>query len=225
MTDLISTPDLLLAAPALVTALLGLMLAFFAMMKFARKRIVLGGIQCVCATGLLGAAAALLLLGTNLYTYHRLTYEAEIARIEFWQSGTQQYLAMVSALGIQPGLSYVLTGDEWQMDARVLKWTGMANLAGLNSRYRLERLSGRYSNVVQEQIDPRTAFALSEDPGLDVWQMLGKLQVWTDWVDTYYGSSTYMPMADQAIYQVVLTQSGLVARPLNEQAKQAVRDW
>jgi hypothetical protein len=225
MADFIPTPDLLLATPALIFALLGLMLAFFAVIKLLRKRIIHGCIQGTCACGLLGIAAVLLLLGSNLYTYQRLTYENEIARIEFWQSGTQQYLAVVSPAGNKSDQSYTLSGDEWQLDARVLKWTGVANLAGLNSRYRLERLSGRYRSVAQERSDPRTVFPLSTNPGLDLWQLLGKIQAWTSWVDTYYGSSTYMPMADQAAYQVVLTQSGLVARPANAQAQKAVREW
>src|SRR5688572_26027201 len=101
MADFIKQVDLLLAAPALACALLGLLLAVFAMVKIRRKRIIAAGIQGLCATTLLGLAAALVLLGTNLYTYHRLTYEAEIARIDFRQSAPQQYLAVITTQGAQ----------------------------------------------------------------------------------------------------------------------------
>ena len=123
------------------------------------------------------------------------------------------------------GRSYLLTGDEWQVDARILKWRSLANLAGLNARYRLERISGRYSDIRQEREDARTVFRLSKDPGLDVWKWIVKLNARTDWIDTIYGNSAYMPMADEAEYEVVLTQSGILARPLNEQAQLAVRGW
>ena len=36
------------------------------------------------------------------------------------------------------------------------------------------------------------------------------------WADALYGSAVYVPMSDGARYQVVVSQSGLVARPLNE---------
>jgi hypothetical protein len=44
-------------------------------------------------------------------------------------------------------------------------------------------------------------------------------------VDTVYGSAALMPMADNARYGMWMTQSGLVARPVNDQAAQAVGNW
>jgi len=225
MTGFITPPDLLLATPALIFALLGLLLTVLALAKIRQKRVFMAGVQGMSAIVCLSSGAVLLLLGTNLNTYQRLTYETEIARIQFWQSGHQQYLAVVMLDSDEANYSYLLAGDEWQIDARILKWNALANLAGLNSRYRLERLGGRYSDVKQEQSDPRTIFSLSEDPGLDIWSMLGKLQTWINLVDAYYGNSTYMPMADRAEYQIVLTQSGIITRPLNDVAERAVRRW
>jgi hypothetical protein len=40
-----------------------------------------------------------------------------------------------------------------------------------------------------------------------------------------YGSATYLPMADGADYEVTVSQSGLVARPLNDAARLAVGAW
>ncbi len=40
-------------------------------------------------------------------------------------------------------------------------------------------------------------------------------------VDTLYGSGAAMPMADGATYEVWITQSGLLARPTNEKAREA----
>ena len=45
------------------------------------------------------------------------------------------------------------------------------------------------------------------------------------WVDALYGSVAYVPMSDGASYQVVVSQNGLVARPLNDAARQAVGAW
>ena len=38
----------------------------------------------------------------------------------------------------------MLEGDLWQLDLNLLRWKSLAELIGLESGYRLERLSGRY---------------------------------------------------------------------------------
>ena len=40
-------------------------------------------------------------------------------------------------------------------------------------------------------------------------------------MDTLYGGAAYMPMADGARYEVWITQSGLIARPANDVARNA----
>ena len=70
---------------------------------------------------------------------------------------------------------FMLAGDEWQLDARVLKWKGWANLLGLDAQYRLERVSGRYRDIEQERNDERTVYALSENPGVDLWTLSTRL--------------------------------------------------
>ena len=52
-----------------------------------------------------------------------------------------------------------------------------------------------------------------------------RLPRWAGLADAAYGSATYLPMADGATYAVTLTQSGLVARPVNPAAKRATRHW
>jgi hypothetical protein len=44
-------------------------------------------------------------------------------------------------------------------------------------------------------------------------------------VDAVFGNAVYLPMADGARYQVTLGQSGLIARPLNESARDATKGW
>lgn len=225
MDSLGTISGITLLTPALISALLGLLLLLLGISRIRKRRIISGGIGSLLAILFLSLGIILLLGGINLHTYQRLTYETGIARIEFHESAPQQFLAVLQTDGHEPGLSYRLTGDEWQIDARILKWRAPAILAGLDARYRLERLSGRYRNIEQERTGPRSVFSLSVDPGLDLWQMIGKLQSWIDWVDTYYGNSAYMPMTDKAEFEIILTQSGILARPVNDIAKRAVRNW
>jgi hypothetical protein len=104
--------------------------------------------------------------------------------------------------------TYVLNGDEWQLDARVLKWRGVANLLGLDARYRLERLGGRYVEIEQERTGPRSVYALGAPPALDLWLLARAYPRWLPFVDAVYGSATYLPMADGARFQVTISQTG-----------------
>ncbi len=139
----------------------------------------------------------------------------------FEARGPQHYRATLAQVPSGELQMFMLAGDEWQLDARVLKWKGWANLLGLDAQYRLERVSGRYRDIEQERKDERTVYGLSENPGLDLWTMSIDHKRWLPFVDAVYGSAVYLPMADGARYEVAITQSGLLARPVNDVAKAA----
>ena len=44
-------------------------------------------------------------------------------------------------------------------------------------------------------------------------------------LDALYGSATFVPMSDGALFEVSLANSGLIARPLNERAQSAIERW
>jgi hypothetical protein len=176
----------------------------------------LGGASLV---GLLALGA----VGINLRSYARLTHEEPVAELSFEARGPQRYLATLTTLPERRVRRFELAGDEWQLDARVLKWRGWANLLGLDARYRLERVSGRYRDVAQERSAPRSVYALGEDPALDLWSLARDYPAWLPFVDAVYGSATYLPMAAGARYEVSLTQSGLIARPQSTAARASAR--
>jgi hypothetical protein len=173
----------------------------------------------LCVTVLVAIGAAVGLVAAGLQTYARLTYEQPVADLAFEQRGPQQYLATLTRLPEGTQQQFVLAGDEWQLDARVLKWRGYANVLGLDARYRLERVSGRYRDIEQERHAPRSVFALGESSPVDLWTLAEAYPSWLPFVDAVYGSATYLPMAPGAKYEVTLTQSGLIGRPANDAAR------
>ncbi|MES1943164.1 hypothetical protein PC39_03537 [Salinisphaera sp. PC39] len=213
--------------PILIVALLLAAGLFFLGLSGARirRRRPLAAARSACAGGgCLTLGGLLIAAGLNLYTYARLTYEQPVATVTFEHRGDGRYLARLAQPG-KPTRRYELAGDEWQLDARVLKWRAPANLLGLDAQYRLERLSGRYADVVDETSRPRTAHDLADEPGLDVWTLARRHSSWLPLVDASYGSATYLPMADGARFSVSLTQSGLIARAENRAAREAAADW
>ena len=205
-------------AIALVIAAFGALLFILACQRLFRGRFIAAGATLLTSVLLLVVAALAFVVALNLQTYARLTYERPIAQIVFEARGPQRYRATLTRIPGGDMQMLVLAGDEWQLDARVLKWKGWANMVGLDAQYRLERVSGRYRDIDQERHSERTVYGLSENPGADLWTLSTKYPRWLPFLDAIYGSATYQPMADGARYEVALTQSGLIARPVNQAA-------
>ncbi|MDX2235848.1 MAG: hypothetical protein NW200_15215 [Hyphomonadaceae bacterium] len=180
----------------------------------------------------LGAAVGL--LGLNFLTYNRLSHEQQVAEVTFRQSGPSAFVAdmklpdgATQTCALPDGSTGAcnILGDEWQIDARVLKWKPWANVAGLDANYRLERMAGRYTDINAERSAPRSVYQLNENPGLDLWAIARQYGKYAPVVDAQYGSATYIPMADGATYYVTMSQTGLLARPANDAARAAVTGW
>lgn len=209
----------------LLLVALGIGFIFAGLRRYWKGRFISGSLQGLSGICLLLTGFLLLSVAMNLYSYQRLGHERSIVRIVFEKTAPQRYLATLTRLDISSTVQYELLGDEWQLDARMLKWHSLANLFGLDALYRLERLSGRYHDVRDETGKPRSVYALHAQDPVDYWILMKKYNKYMPWVDAYYGSATYLPMADGARFVVSVTQSGLVARPVNEAARQKTASW
>lgn len=216
-------PEFVLTVLAALAGL-GAILFIGGLVRLRRRRLLSGSGEAVGGVILvvlgLGAGAA----AANLYTYHRLTAEQPVAQLRFHQAGSQAYDA---ELRLPDGSTrhLALQGDEWQLDARILKWEGLAILGGATPRFRLERLSGRYRDLQQARTGPYTVHQLTADAGLDLWSLARRHQKWMPWIDAIYGSGVFMPMADGAEYEVTIAPAGLVVRPANAAARESAADW
>lgn len=181
------------------------------------------GSAAISATSAALATAAVLFCMSYL-SYERLTAEQDVAMIEFTQEGDSDYMAR---LMLDEKLDRLLPirGDEWQLDARVLTWKPPATILGLDPVYQLERLSGRYSSVDRELTEPRTVHSLADERPLDLWNLARAYPDYMPGVDAFYGTATYLPLADGARFSVTLSRDALIARPINEQARRAVGNW
>jgi hypothetical protein len=210
-----------LQALALILGVLGLLLLAIGFRRLLRARFVTGSGSLLLSAAFLGIAGLIFVVGTNLHTYARLTYETPIAELVFQSTGPQRYRVTIARIPSGDMQVFMMNGDEWQLDARVLKWKSWATLLGLDAQYRMERLAGRYRDIEQEKSAPRSVYGLSDNPGIDLWAWAQDHPTWLPFVDSVYGSATYLPMADGARYRVSLTQSGLIARPVNPAADAA----
>lgn len=215
--------NLLLTASTVFT-LIALFFVFTTTRHIRRRRPVraTGSLAGGLVAATLGGAS--ILLAFSYYGYGRLIDEQLVSKIEFSQSAPGEYVARLMVAG-EPDRLLQLRGDEWQMDARVVIWKPPVTLLGLDPIYQLDRLSGRYSDIDDEKLEQRTVYALTEELTLDVWRVAHRFPRLLPGVDAYYGTATYVPMADGARFEVTLSRDALIARPVNDAARNAVGNW
>jgi hypothetical protein len=213
-----------ITALIVVFALVGCLFLFAAGRRLRRGRVLGGVLNGVTAFALILLSACAALIAVNLRTYQRLSFEQPAGELQLTRTGEREFEAVLTYPDGGRAI-FALRGDEWQVDARVLKWHALANLIGFDTAYRLERISGRYTRVEDERAQARTVYSLNPPQRIDPWNLVHQYHSWMPWMDALYGSATFLPMADGALYEIKVSQSGLVARPLNQAARDSVGSW
>lgn len=190
---------------------------------FARGGLGLGAGGAVTIAGLAAG-----LIGLNIQSYSRLTYEAPVAEVTVRAVVPQekQFLVTVRRLdGPNTVTECRLQGDAWEISGRFQKWKPWANEIGLNATYTLDQISNKYFSAAEANGRPITACDVG-GPAPVVNQYLP--ESWIRWLmshmivkDRLFGSANYMPMVDGAQYRVVTTQFGFNAEPSNDIAARA----
>ena len=160
-------------------------------------------------------ALTLLLAGTGyaLRGYRLLGEEAPVVDIDARILSPQRW-ALTLSWPDGTTRREQLSGDDWRVEAIVLKWKLPALLAGVPPLYRLDRLSGRYDDPAQEAAAPRTVISFGEAGAFDLLNLSKQYAEWLPEVDTVYGSGAFLPLVDQGHYSISLMRTGaLVARP------------
>ena len=203
----------------------GLLLFFGGFTRLLHGHMASGGPRVVFGLLFLFVFAFTAAVALDLRTYLRLTYEKPVATLSFSAIGPQDFRAtLTDAAGRVHSVE--LRGDDWELDARVLKWKGVATVLGMDPVYRLDRLEGRYRNAGQESHDYHSVLDLSADQGVDLWSLVHGSAGWLPGVDALYGSGTYLPMVDGAKYSVSLgSGGGLIARGEYKTAQDAIKEF
>lgn len=205
----------LLLAPAGLMALLALIL-----LRRPRR----GGRFVRVCVGLLCALLALALagFGVSLHQYLRLDAELPVATLHSRALGPQRF-AVTMTDGNGRSREFEVLGDDWQLDAWVVRWRLPALLAGVPPLYRLDRLSGRYHDIEREREGVRSVFGLADHAWPDLVALQQQYPQWLPFVDTRYGSGAYLPLIDQGRYEVSLhPRGGLVARAADIRTREAL---
>lgn len=208
---------------AWATALLAVLAVVIAARILFDTRWFLGWLRGTCGLAFLALAGLIGLVAYDLLSYAPLPDGKPLVTLSFKAEGNAYRATLLEG---ERERSVTLEGDLWQLDARLLQWKGLAALIGLQPGYRLERLSGRFLAIEQQSMAQHDKVALAQSPyGIDLWRWLrlGRHDLFM--FDAQARRVTYLPIADDAVYSVSLTPTGLLAQPLNQAAKTALQNW
>lgn len=210
---------------ALLISLIAIYVAYKAARMLWQNSWFVGFCRGLFGLALLAVAGLIALTAFDVYSYKQVLQEQVVATISFNRIDNQHYTAVLADKdGKEQRVE--LRGDQWQLDARIVKWDGYLATLGIKPAFRLERLSGRYYDIEKETTAKRTAYTVHNSLyGVDVWRIFHSNPDWVPVVDAVYGSATYLPMKDGALFEISLSHTGLVARPVNAAAKDAVSEF
>lgn len=203
----------------------GLLLCWLAILNLRHRhgrmrRPLRAGFEGLLGGLLLALAGVGIALVLNLHTYERLTADAEVAELYAQRNGPQDFTVEIRyRRNHEPIIeSYQIRGEQWELDARVLKWHPDAAFFGLHTYYQLERFEGRYQNTEQEQTAQRTVYDLFRQTGLSLRLLAERYGELMPFHDSTFGNSVYMNLVDEGRYEVRIGQTGLFARATNQAA-------
>ena len=202
------------ALAALLAVLASLLVLAAGVLALRRRHLVRAGAGLLLGLLLLALAACFATLGVAVQGYRALTRE-EVA-VTLWTRpvGAQRFEVDV-LFPDGRSRSFALAGDQFYVDARVLKWHPWANLLGLHTVYELDRIAGRYARLEDERDAPRTVFALGRERRVDAFALRQRFAWLAPLLDAEYGSATFASADHPARYEVRVSTTGLLVREVD----------
>lgn len=211
--------------PVLLPLVLGALLFLISLLMLIRRGVLGVLVRAILPLVLLVFSITLIFGGFDIMSYRQLLKESAVATVHFEKTSPQTYTATLITDDYQKSY-FQLKGDQWQIDARIIRWHPNLICMGFETIYRMDRISGRYNSFQQELHGERTVYPIRENSyGFDIWRYLRDLPWVHQWIDATYGSATYVPMGEGAVYEIRMGYSGLSVHPANAASREAVTTW
>ena len=191
--------------------------ACFQLLKLFSQKSFFRGSYLIC---LLALSLSFAHIAYQLGQYEQLLEGDDIATLSIKKISSQRFKLSLIDMQAQSMRDYVVSGDSWQLDAKVLQ----LKIPGLTAIYLLDRLSARYDDISQEKTEHKSVYSLTKHGIMPkLWRLFQSYDL--GFVGHSYGSAVYAPMADGARYAIAISITGLMAKPLNNRARRALKPW
>ena len=175
------------------------------------------GLFLLLLTVLLGFSAS------DIFSYKAVENNYSVVTLSFRKKEGNSYHVELQEAG---GSYYAsdIEGQQWQLNMRMFKWTPLFGAVGFRPGYRLEDISGRFIELqLDKMVEKPELKKMNVSGQIDVWQFLNQHPAAFPSVEAYIGSPGFIPVADGAIYDVILSGQNLTVNPLNDAAQSALK--
>lgn len=205
--------------------LLGVLVLFLGGLVLSRPGWMLGWLRGTSGLLMVAAAIAFAVFAVNIFNYQLHNPELPVMNLSITEETPQHYRALITDSKGREQIKDI-EGDLWQLHLRAINWGGLPSAIGFKTGYRLETIRGRYVTLEQETASDRKIHVLSEsDIVINTWRWLEYLSLAFSWIRPEQHTTRFTPLADGAIYSILLTSTGVIIRPVNERAEIAIKEW
>ncbi|NRB41373.1 MAG: hypothetical protein HRU20_23360 [Pseudomonadales bacterium] len=167
---------------------------------------------------LLLGATFLALAAINIATYSSAGQLKVIANVSFKKLDVQSYQVEVTDTDSGELYKVNVEGDLWSISTRQL-------VIILNSKkfYQLSHVEGRFYDIEQQKKAGNVHQAFPNDEmGIDLWSQFHNR--YSPIINASVQSSAFIPLADEALFSVSVSDHGLKVQAINTSAKAAVKN-
>jgi hypothetical protein len=204
-----------LATIAIVFGALSLVSLIGGVSAMRRRRFMGSAFGIVVMLLFISLSALFATISISTQGYRALTREEVAATVVVDRLGPARFKARFTFADGREEV-FTLAGDEFYVDAHILKWKPLVNVLGLHTTYQLDRVAGRYIRVEDEQSLRRTVYPLAEAKALDMYDLRSRFPFFRPLVDAEYGSATFIAVEDWAKFEVRVSTTGLLIRKVSE---------
>jgi len=196
---------------AVVFGVLGVILVIAAIVSFIELKLPQSAFRLLVGLLLLALGSLAGTISVGMMGYRALTREDVAAHIVVKPTGRQRFIATFRFPDGREA-TYELAGDEFYVDAHILKWHPYANMFGLHTAYEIDRVAGRYRAIKDERDAMRTVHAIARDKPVDLYALGRRYTFLAPILDAEYGSATFVPVTRPAELELRVSTTGLLMR-------------
>ncbi len=204
-----------LAILTILFAALSIVFLITGLLTLKKKRFFGMAASLVFVLLLLALAGLFGIMSVATQGYRSLTREEVAAVVKTEPVGPSRFQAWVHFPDGREA-EFSIAGDQIYVDAHILKWKPIVNLFGLHTSYELDRVTGRYNKLEDEQTKTRTVFSLSQRKRMDLFNLRQRYGLFGLLVDAEYGSATFIEANKTALFEVRVSTTGLLIRKVGE---------
>jgi hypothetical protein len=155
-------------------------------------------------------------IGFFLQAYYSFTFEKPVAEVHIHSTDNSQMIVIelteYAAGDDYRNRQFLLKGEQWVLEGDILKWNDWLNFMGLETRYRLTRIRGRYLNTQDERSRPASIYSLVPDETHAFWRYMYRYGAKMPFVSTVYGDAVFQDNAIGKRFLILVTNSGFISR-------------